>query len=68
MKMSKNERCIATAYTGLLFCKWEEFHEYAETLLSRPIFTHEFGDKGIWKIMKSLVKQQFIHMVSEEQS
>lgn len=35
---------IVTAYTGVMCSTFPDFHEYAERILGRPIFTHEFGE------------------------
>jgi hypothetical protein len=41
-----------TLATGRLFCPISDFHEYAETLLGRPIHTVEFADKKLWAEMR----------------
>jgi hypothetical protein len=41
-----------TLATGRLFCDVAEFHGFAEKLLGRPIFTHEFGDQRTWDEMR----------------
>jgi len=37
-----------TLATGRLFCSMSDFHQYAEELVGRPIFTHEFGSEALW--------------------
>ena len=63
MSMTNDERFVATAYTGILFCDWSDFHEFAEKLLKRPLFTHEFASKELWMEMKHQVKADFMRMV-----
>ena len=41
-----------TLATGRLFCEVSEFHEFAEKLLGRPIFTHEFASQGLWDSLR----------------
>jgi len=37
-----------TLATGRLFCPISDFHQYAQELVGRPIFTHEFADEALW--------------------
>lgn len=41
--MTKQERLIVSAYTGVLMCDFSEFQTYVEQLLQRPVFTHELA-------------------------
>jgi hypothetical protein len=43
--MTKREAIVLTAYTGILLCNLEDYYEYVEKLLGRPVFTHELADK-----------------------
>lgn len=36
--MTKQERLIVSAYTGVLMCGFLEFHNYVEQLLQRPVY------------------------------
>jgi hypothetical protein len=47
-----------TLATGRLFCKFSDFHEFAEELLGRPIFTHEFADKQLWEELRQIFEGQ----------
>jgi len=64
------EAAIISAYTGILIGSFDRFHEYAQKLFNRPIFTHEFADKSIVKKLKELSKADFIklHETIEEQA
>ncbi len=46
-----------TLATGRLFCDVSEFHSFAERLLDRPIFTHEFADDELWDELRSTFKE-----------
>ena len=46
--MTFEEKLIVTAYTKILMVNINDFHEYAEKLLERPIMTHEFALKSVW--------------------
>lgn len=39
--MTKREGAILSAYTGIMLCNWQDYHDYLEELFGRPIFTHE---------------------------
>ena len=40
--MTKREAAIISAYTGYLIGEFSDFQAYAEEILGRPVFTHEF--------------------------
>lgn len=46
--MTKQERLIVSAYTGVLMCDFSEFQIYVEQLLQRPVFTHELAMADVW--------------------
>jgi len=58
--MTKKEAAIITIYTGILIGEFSDAHEYAETLLGRPVFTHEFANCELCDKLKELSKQDFI--------
>ena len=41
-----------TLATGKLYCSFDRFHTFAEKLLERPIYIHEFGNKKVWKQLR----------------
>lgn len=47
--MTKQERLIVSAYTGVLMCDFSEFQIYVEQLLQRPVFTHELAMADVWQ-------------------
>jgi hypothetical protein len=59
--MTKEERLIVTAYTGVLMVDRDEFLDYAEQLLGRPILakeveTEEFADAIVNAVTDDFVK------------
>ena len=58
--MKKIEKVIVSAYTGVLMCKFSDMHEYAEKILKRPIYTHEFATEELAKELKEASKADFI--------
>jgi hypothetical protein len=44
--MTKHEAAVFTAFTGVMFLSGEDFgifHEYAEKIMGRTLYTHELG-------------------------
>lgn len=44
--MTKREKCVVSAYTGVLMCDFADLHQYIEQLLGRPVWTHELAFFG----------------------
>lgn len=61
--MTKYEACIVTAQTGCLLCKLDDFKEFADDIMSREIFTHEYGDKELWAELKKRTKADMLKIV-----
>lgn len=54
----KSLAVLATAFTGILFCDDPHaFHVYAETLLGRSIWTHEFANEALWDEIKAAMRE-----------
>ena len=41
-KLTKEQGAIISAFTGILVGKFSDFTEYAEHILDRPIWTHQY--------------------------
>lgn len=68
--MNKREAQVFTAHTGLLFGEFNWFHQYAEEVLGRPVWTHELASPDIWQELKILSEKEFMEInqktISEE--
>lgn len=42
-RLTKEQAAIIGAYTGVTCGPFSDIHEYAERVLGRPVFTHEFA-------------------------
>ena len=60
--MTKHEAAVVSAFTGMLIGEFSDMHGYAEKLLGRPVFTHEFGSGGIASQLKELAKPDFLEI------
>lgn len=58
--MTKHEAAVIMAYTGISIGSFLDFHEYAEKIMGRPVWTHEFGSPKITKELKEKSKPDFI--------
>jgi hypothetical protein len=66
LSMTKKEAAIVSAYTGFLIGKFEDLHGYAEEVLERPVFTHEFGIHKIANELREKSKKDFVSIVIED--
>lgn len=64
--MTKNEKLVLTAYTGILMCDFSEFHEYAEKLLGRPVQSLEMATNSFWEAMKEKTKDEFMKIIGDD--
>lgn len=62
--MTKREAAIVSAYTGYLIGEFSDFHAYAEEIMGRPLFTHEF--LSIAEELKEKSKKDFISIKIED--
>jgi len=60
--MTKNEAAIVAAYTGKFLGVFSDLHEYIESILNRPVFTHELANKEVIKEIKEKSKNDFINI------
>lgn len=63
--MTKEEKLIVSAYTGVLMTDFNDFHKFAEKKLDRPVFTHEFALKTTADELKLSVKKDFLRLCAE---
>lgn len=64
--MTKQEKQIVSAYTGILMCDWESYKEYTEELLGREIMTHEYGDREVMDQIKDKAKPAFLELCDKK--
>ncbi len=63
--MTKYEKMIISAYTGVLMVDMAEFHKWVEKYLKRPVWTHEFASKDFWDKLHSKVYKEFVSICNE---
>lgn len=60
MRLTKEQAAIVGAYTGYAVGPFKDVHEYAEKVLSRPVFTVEFADKRFTEELRAAAKADFV--------
>lgn len=65
-KLTKEQAAVIGAFTGFAIGPFSDVHEYAERVLGRPIFTHEFADLTIANKLREAAKSDFVSMAYEE--
>ena len=60
--MTIHEGAVMSAVTGISCGDFHHMHEYAEKLLGRPIFTHEFAMPGFAEMIKEKAMPEFIEI------
>ena len=63
--MTKEEKLIVSAYTGILMVDWNEFLDYAETLLDRPILAKETDTEEFATAVMTAVKDDFAKLCED---
>lgn len=68
--MTKEEKIIATAFTGKMFIDGSDMgllYEYMEKKVGHGVIDLMLADKGFWEELHRACEQDFIDMVSKEQ-
>lgn len=58
--MTKREKQVVSAYTGVLMCKVDELYEYIEEIIGRPVYTHELADKVVQDEIEEKSREEFL--------
>ena len=58
--MTKQEKLIVSAYTGVLMTDFGDLHKFIEERLGRPVFTHELANELVIEELKKAVKEDFL--------
>ena len=58
--MTKQEKIVVSAYTGVLMCDVDDLQNYIQDKLGRPVLTHEFASKEVWEEIREKSKDDFL--------
>lgn len=62
-RLTREQAAVIGAYTGVTASKFSIVHEYAEKVLGRPIFTHEFASEKLMAELRQATKADFLALV-----
>ena len=60
--MTKQEKVIVSAYTGVLMCDFADLHEHIEKIMGRPVWAHELADHDVMQEIKAKSKDDFMNL------
>lgn len=61
-RLTKEQAAVIGAYTGITVGPFEDIQEYAEKILGRPIYTHEFASKKLCEELKKATKPDLLSL------
>ena len=64
--MTKQEKIVVSAYTGVLMCDFNDLHKYIEDKLGRPVWTHELASETVFSEIKEKSKADFLAICQRE--
>ena len=64
-RLTREQAAVISAYTGFLAGPFSDMHDYAEKLLHRPVWTHEFGSKKFSEELRQAAKDVFLSITAE---
>jgi len=64
--MTKHEKTVVSAYTGILMGQFSDLHEYVEKIMGRPVWTHEMANEKIAAEIKEKSKDDFLKICEVE--
>lgn len=66
-RLTKEQAAIVGAFTGICCGPFGDVHELVEKKLGRPVWTHEFADKGLWAEIKEAMRDDFTAICHAEE-
>ena len=64
--MTKQEKLIISAYTGVLMVSDGDFRKFAEMILKRSIQDYEFVTQSFWETLRQKTKNKFMELCKGE--
>lgn len=59
-RLTKEQAAIVGAYTGITASNFSVVHEYAEKVLGRPVWSHEFASQGLADKLREASREDFL--------
>jgi hypothetical protein len=64
--LTKEQAAIIGAFTGFSAGPFSDIHHYAERVLGRPVWTHEFADAAVVEQLREAARADFIAIAYKE--
>ena len=65
-RLTKEQAAIIGAYTGFTARPFGDIQEYAEKILGRSVWTHEFADRALCEELREAAKPDFLSICHED--
>jgi hypothetical protein len=65
--MTKHEKIIVSAYTGILMCDFHDVHQYIEEKLGRPVQTYELTQQSVTDELRDACREDFIALCAKQE-
>lgn len=62
-KLTREQAAVLSAFTGVMMGEWADFQEYAERLLGRAVFTHEFAQDTLSAQIREAARDDFMALM-----
>ena len=66
-KLTKEQAIVITGFTGVLACKFNDFHNDVEARLGHAVWTHQFSDKEFSEKIKEMYSDDFLKLIGIEE-
>lgn len=63
-RLTRDQAAIIGAFTGIAIGPFSDIHGYAERILGRSIWTHEFANKETMAEIKEAARADFVALAS----
>ena len=66
--MTRKEKIIVSAHTGVLMCDFADVHEYIEKKLGRPVWIHELAYEKTQEEIKEKTRDDFLKVCKADET
>ena len=65
-RLTKDQAAIIGAFTGIACGPFSDIHGYAEKVLGRPVWTHQFASEALSEELREASRADFIAICYED--
>lgn len=66
--MTKQEKIVVSAYTGIFMCELPDIQAYIEKKMGRPVEPHELGSQKFWAAVREKTIDDFTAICNDDSS